>query len=238
VKQAATIQRLSAGLGDVSGQAHSNAAEAGGALQAIQEAGKSVTVSVESMKSMLNCMADIKERSTDVSKVIKVIDDIAFQTNILALNAAVEAARAGAHGKGFSVVSDEVRNLASKSAEAAKETSVLIEGSVNKVNEGGEIAVKTNESMNSVAKIAQENAVSLQSISASSESQRAAIDDITKGVTQLSEAVQSNAAVAEQSAATAEQLAAQAQTLTDMLLQFKFTGSNAAKAQDSPAGVK
>ncbi|MDR3294813.1 MAG: methyl-accepting chemotaxis protein [Clostridiales Family XIII bacterium] len=221
-EQAATLEEFTATITEVLKQSEENTQRAQEAHNDVRESSKHMINSMESMHEMTEAMAEINESSVNIAKVIKVIDDIAFQTNILALNAAVEAARAGQHGKGFAVVADEVRNLASKSAEAAKETAVLIESSTQKVTEGNGIAGKTNESLERVNAISEKNAISMQGISDSSQQQSSAISEITTGIGQISDVVQANSATAQESAAASEQLSAQANMLEDILSQFKL----------------
>ncbi|MDR2296151.1 MAG: methyl-accepting chemotaxis protein [Clostridiales Family XIII bacterium] len=221
-EQAATLEEFSASVSEVLSQSEDNTKKSQEAYDDVRLSSKYMHESLESMYNMTTAMSDINESSNNIAKVIKVIDDIAFQTNILALNAAVEAARAGQHGKGFAVVADEVRNLASKSAEAAKETAVLIESSTQRVTEGNSIAVRTSESLNSVNEISEKNALSMQAISDASRRQSESISEITRGMNQISDVVQANSATAEEAAAAAQELSAQADTLENILSRFKL----------------
>ncbi|MEG2381995.1 MAG: methyl-accepting chemotaxis protein, partial [Oscillospiraceae bacterium] len=167
-------------------------------------------------------MDEISKSSQEIGKVIKTIEDIAFQTNILALNAAVEAARAGAAGKGFAVVADEVRNLASKSAEAAKGTTELIEGSVKSVENGTSLVADTAKALLSVMGDTQEVAELVDRISAASTEQAGSVNQVTQGIDQISAVVQTNSATAEQSAAASEELSGQAAMLKQLVGQFNL----------------
>ncbi|MDR2770854.1 MAG: methyl-accepting chemotaxis protein [Clostridiales Family XIII bacterium] len=240
-EQAATLEEFSASISQVLSQSEDNTKKSQEAYNDVQLSSKYMSESMGSMCNMTEAMHDINESSNNIAKVIKVIDDIAFQTNILALNAAVEAARAGQHGKGFAVVADEVRNLASKSAEAAKETAVLIESSTQKVTEGNAIATRTSESLNSVNEISEKNALSMQSISDASSRQSESISEITRGMSQISDVVQANSATAEESAAAAQELSAQANMLESILSQFKLKENAASEsfgARSIPSGTQ
>ncbi len=221
-EQSASIQQISASINQVLSQAEESTREADSALHDVEKAGEYMRQGLDSMSKMTEAMEQINNSSNDISKVIKVIEDIAFQTNILALNAAVEAARAGEAGKGFAVVADEVRNLASKSAEAAKETSALIENSIQKVSEGNVVANETSEIINTVADISSKNAESMSKISEMSQEQARSISEVTQGINQISTVVQSNSATSEESAAASQEMSSQAQMMNTIVSRFKL----------------
>lgn len=219
-EQASAVDELAATINVVSGQIRENAAAARDATHLADGVGEKILTSNEQMGEMTKAMNAISHSSGEIGKIIKTIEDIAFQTNILALNAAVEAARAGAAGKGFAVVADEVRNLASKSAEASKNTSSLIESSIHAVENGKKIAQTTAESLGSVVEGAREVTTKLAAISHSSDEQASAILQISQGVEQISSVVQTNSATAEESAAASEELSAQSKVLRDLVGRF------------------
>jgi methyl-accepting chemotaxis protein len=221
-EQASSIEELSATIAEISQQIKNNAHNAIEAEQITSQAGKELMESNEQMNTMISAMAEISATSNEISKIIKTIDDIAFQTNILALNAAVEAARAGAAGKGFAVVADEVRNLASKSAEAAKNTTSLIESSIIAVDKGTKIADQTARSLQNVVAGAQKSVVLIEQIAAASNEQAGAVTQINQGIEQISSVIQTNSATSEESAAASEELSGQAQMLRELVHRFKL----------------
>lgn len=224
-QQASSVQELSASIAEVSSQIKENAANATAVNNLAMDAGAKLNFSSEQMNTMLTAMHEISSSSAEIGKIIKTIEDIAFQTNILALNAAVEAARAGAAGKGFAVVADEVRNLATKSSEAAKQTNVLIEGSLKSVENGVKIANITAGSLTEVVTGSLAMAEMIGKISLASVEQANSVSQIDLGVEQISSVVQTNSATSEQSAAASEELNLQASTMKGLV--DKFTLNNA-----------
>ncbi len=221
-EQASSIQELSASILEVSSQVDENAKNVQVANESVNDAGEGIKVSNDHMKEMLLAMSEINDSSAQIGKIIKVIDDIAFQTNILALNAAVEAARAGSAGRGFAVVADEVRNLASKSADAAKQTTALIEGSVQSVKRGTKIAEETAIALEEVGVQASMVVDTIEKINKASKEQASALHQITQGIDQISAVVQTNSATSEESAAASEELSGQAATLQQEVSHFKL----------------
>jgi methyl-accepting chemotaxis protein len=221
-EQASSIQELAATINDISNQISSNAQSAKDARKESEETAQNVESSNQKMAEMNQAMTEISEKSNEIGKIIKAIEDIAFQTNILALNAAVEAARAGEAGKGFAVVADEVRNLASKSAEAAKNTTLLIEQSMQAVDNGNRITVETATAMQAVVEGSLRINKIIEEISEASEKQAVAVEQVTQGIDQISSVVQTNSATAEQSAAASEELSSQAQIMKGLVEHFKL----------------
>ena len=221
-EQASSIEELSANMQDISQSIQASTKTAGDAYKLQGEAGVAVLQSNEKMEEMRKAMDDITAKSNEISKIIKTIDDIAFQTNILSLNAAIEAARAGAAGKGFAVVADEVGNLAQKSAKAAQNTGLLIEETIEAVEKGAKITEETAESLNSVSKSTEEVNTLIEKISAASSKDLEGITSLNQGLQQISSVVQANSATAEQSAAASEELTGQANKMNELVERFQL----------------
>ena len=225
-QQASAVEELNASISDIAFQTKENANNANEAKTLALKVKENAEAGNRHMDEMLKSMSNINESSANISKIIKVIDEIAFQTNILALNAAVEAARAGQHGKGFAVVAEEVRNLAARSANAAKETTELIEGSIKKIEKGTEITNDTAKALEEIVDGVSKAATLVAEIAALSNEQASSISQISLGVEQVSQVVQANSSTAEQSAAASEELSSQAELLKDMVSSFKLKNNN------------
>ncbi len=221
-EQASSIQELAATIEDISNQIEQTAENALKAKQISMSTNETTAQGQRQMQEMITAMEEISRTSTEIGKIIKNIDDIAFQTNILALNAAVEAARAGTAGKGFAVVADEVRNLAGKSAESAKNTATLIESAIRAIENGSKIVSETATSLEAVVSGSQKTAEVIQYIADASDEQAKSISQVSLGVEQVSAVVQTNSAAAEESAATSEELSAQAQVLKELISKFQL----------------
>jgi len=221
-EQAASVEELSASINDIAMQMQENkdkAVHAAGLAGTIRDNAEKGS---KKMEEMTTAVIEIDQASQSINRVIKVIDDIAFQTNILALNAAVEAARAGQHGKGFAVVAEEVRNLAAKSADAAKDTGALIENSIEKAEVGSRIAKDTAESLNEIVSGIIESTQIFREIAASSERQYNEIMEINTGIDQVTQVVQTNSATSEENAAASEEMSGQANLLEQLVAEFKL----------------
>lgn len=221
-EQASSVEELAATINEISVQIRETAGNAKEASNRVLQAQSELSVSNEQMQEMIAAMSDISQKSSDIGKIIKTIEDIAFQTNILALNAAVEAARAGEAGKGFAVVADEVRNLASKSAEAASNTTLLIQGTIQAVENGTRIADQTAQALVATVESTKSAVTFVDKISKAAEEQSDAVEQVTVGVDQISSVVQTNSATAEESAAASEELSSQSQLLKGLVSQFKL----------------
>lgn len=222
-EQASSIEELSANITEISNQI-SKTAEYSQAANALgKQAGTVVKKSQSEMLQMMQAIKDIAVSSENIQKIIKAIDDIAFQTNILALNAAVEAARAGVAGKGFAVVADEVRNLAQKSADAAKDTAQLIENSIRFVSQGEKLATSTNIAFGEVANVSEQILDMVAKISKASAEQAMYISQVSQSVDQISSVVQTNSATSQESAAASEELNSQALFIQSLIDKFTLS---------------
>lgn len=237
-EQASSIEEITSSITEVAEQTKTNAKSAVNANELSVKAQDGAEAGNVSMQEMVEAMADINESSENISKIIKVIDEIAFQTNILALNAAVEAARAGEHGKGFAVVAEEVRDLAARSAGAAKETTALIQNSIEKVESGTQIANETASALNEIVRGVGEVAQIVSDISVASNDQASAITQINEGINQISIVTQGNTATAEQSAAASEEMTSQAQMLEEMVDRFKLRQMAGRRSNSKPQQSK
>ncbi len=223
-EQAASIQELTGFVEDMTTTIHQTAEDAEQAKQIALDSSHSSEQGQQQMKEMVAAMEKISYASSEIGKIIKNIDDIAFQTNILALNAAVEAARAGEAGKGFAVVADEVRNLAGKSAESAKLTSDLIENSINAIQNGSKIVSETANSLNEIIVSSEKTTEVIQRIADATILQKKSMDEVSTSLSQVSSVIQINSATSEESAAASEEISSQAEVLKDLIDHFRFHG--------------
>lgn len=221
-EQASSVEELTASIEEIATQTRQNANDSNEANQLAEAARENAIQGNNQMKEMLNAMDEINMAAANISKIIKVIDEIAFQTNILALNAAVEAARAGQHGKGFAVVAEEVRNLAARSANAAKETTEMIEGSIKKAEGGTKIANETAHALQQIVSDVAKVARLVGDIAKASNEQAVGINQINQGIMQVSQVVQANSATSEESAAASEELSSQAELLKEQVGKFRL----------------
>ncbi len=231
-EQASSVEELSATLGEISEQINSNADYANKANESSLESSMQVESGNNYVKQMDEAMMNINNTSQEISKIIKVIDDIAFQTNILALNAAVEAARAGDAGKGFAVVADEVRNLALKSTEAAKNITALIDNSITAVENGTRVSEQTKKALDLAVERASVVAKMIEEITNASVQQATSVSQVLAGIEQISSIVQTNAATAEESSAASEELNTHARVLKELVAEIKLRSGDKLISED------
>lgn len=221
-EQASAIEEITVSMEDIARKTNNNASQASDADKLVNNVKNDAESGNSQMKEMIGAMEDINMSSHSISKVIKVIDDIAFQTNILALNATVEAARAGVHGKGFAVVAEEVKSLAEKSALAASETAELIQTSIEKVESGTKLAEKTAEALDGIVVAVEKTVELIDNIASSSSDQATAITQINQAISQVSQVVQTNSATSEECASASEELANQSEGMRDLIAKFRL----------------
>ena len=232
-EQASSAEELAASINEVSEKVKQNADHARQASANMDETTVEIDRGDAQMKKLVEAMNGIENTSSQIGKIIKAIEDIAFQTNILSLNAAVEAARAGEAGRGFAVVADEVRNLAGKSAEAAKDTTELIQNTLIAIENGNNMVIETEKHLNQIAGRAKTVNTLIKKISAASEAQASSVEQINLGINQISSVIQTNSATAEESAASSEELSAQAETLNALVAHFKLTNELKASTEQN-----
>ena len=233
-EQASAIEQITASMSDIAEKTSVNATRTSEADKLAHNMAKEAEEGNEKMHEMVSAMKEINKSSVEISKVIKTIDDIAFQTNILALNATVEAARAGVHGKGFAVVAEEVRNLAEKSAQAASETNDMITGSIQKINNGVEIAQDTAKTLEGIVYGVEQAKELMSDIAVANNNQATAVTEINQAINQVSVVVQNNSASSEECAASSEELANQADALIQMLAKYQLK-NNGRSSASAPA---
>lgn len=236
-EQASAIEQITASIDEIAEKTKQNAEQANSAADLVAKAIADVKVGNKQMQDMMEAMRDINKASESISKIIKVIDDIAFQTNILALNAAVEAARAGEAGKGFAVVAEEVRSLAAKSQAAASETAELIEDSIGKVGSGSKIAEDTAKALGVISDVVEQSEGIITGIADASNYQATAVAQIEQAITQVSQVVQTNSATSEECAAASEELANQASRMRELLSIYTLSSGSAASSYKKDSAV-